>query len=634
VNGATNINGNLFMGRGAYGPILANGYTAIGLTGGNSTGYMYGAYEALGDGMHLSYNFVSSNLGIPSYTTPDLRGHIPNTGGGTSQISLQYSQIQFKTGATAPSTLMTLTTTGLGINCNSPNSSYKLDVNGSGQFTGTLGVLKLSGAADSSSQFIDFQKTNYLGRIGWSGNGSFGPEFSSMFSIYTENVGTSISFIPGSGKLGINCNSPRFGLDVNGTANFNGAVTISNIPQTNILLSNSPLNATLVTSAQQQRLLTTQGASTGIYMTATTSNCLLFAYGQIAPIPFILQPVSGNVGIHNTNPAYPLDVNGAINIRGGGGSMLNIQSTADNNAQWMRFQKTNNLGNVGWGGDQLGGPSYSNIFIVEATSANASILLNSPRGVGINTQGTQPVYTLDVNGTIRAQGTASFSYPAGGAAYAPSGSFFPGATTLNAGLLVSGDILCAGSRGVYVSSDERIKQDINPLLFDSTCQLLQKITPVSYTYKDITKSGASHIGFIAQAVEEICPGAVSHSTEYIPNINTFVSTITTNNTITSYLQISSTLLSSTVQFYTPDKKNIKGTIVSISSNSFDTSMESSIDNYSTLLCQGTYVNDFRVLDKDYIYTLNVTATKKLMELVEQQGSTICGIQQELSTLRG
>jgi len=196
------------------------------------------------------------------------------------------------------------------------------------------------------------------------------------------------------------------------------------------------------------------------------------------------------------------------------------------------------------------------------------------------------------------------------------------------------DIWCGGSGRVIVSSDERIKQDIRSLELDSTIQLLHKITPVSYTYKDLTKSNITQIGFVAQAVEEICSNATSHATEYIPNINTIVSTSVTDRTITSYLEISSALLSSSVKFYTPDNTNIKGVIVSISSNSFDTRVESQIENYSSLLCLGTSVNDFRVLDKDYIYTLNVAATKHLMNQVEQQGSTIAGIQQELRTLRG
>jgi hypothetical protein len=124
VNGATNINGNLLIGNNAYVPILPNNYRAVGIGGGNSVGYMYGAFQSLSDGIHLSYNYVSSNLGAGTTANPDLRGYIPNVAGGTSQLDLQYSQIQFKTGPanTAPSTLMTLTTGGLGINCNSPQS--------------------------------------------------------------------------------------------------------------------------------------------------------------------------------------------------------------------------------------------------------------------------------------------------------------------------------------------------------------------------------------------------------------------------------------------------------------------------------------------------------------------------------
>jgi hypothetical protein len=141
MNGSANIYGNLFLGRGVNAPILANGYNTIGLSGGNSFGYMYGAYGSLGDGIHLSYNYINCNLGvgIPSYATPDLRGYIPNVGGGTSQLDLQYGQIQFKTGAinTAPSTLMTLTTTGLGIGTVTPTVQLDLSTDGARKLTTT-----------------------------------------------------------------------------------------------------------------------------------------------------------------------------------------------------------------------------------------------------------------------------------------------------------------------------------------------------------------------------------------------------------------------------------------------------------------------------------------------------------------
>jgi hypothetical protein len=40
------------------------------------------------------------------------------------------------------------------------------------------------------------------------------------------------------------------------------------------------------------------------------------------------------------------------------------------------------------------------------------------------------------------------------------------------------------------------------------------------------------------------------------------------------------------------------------------------------------------MDISQLNAMHFGATKKLMELVEQQGSTLHGIQKELSTLRG
>ena len=45
-------------------------------------------------------------------------------------------------------------------------------------------------------------------------------------------------------------------------------------------------------------------------------------------------------------------------------------------------------------------------------------------------------------------------------------------------------------------------------------------------------------------------------------------------------------------------------------------------------------SDFHSLNVDQLYKVHFGATKKLIDLVEQQGSTIQGIQRELSTLRG
>ena len=66
-----------------------NVYHNFSLSGGNSTGFLYGSYPAFGDGIHLGYNFYADNNGS---------NHVINTGGGTSRISAGYGTISLLTG--------------------------------------------------------------------------------------------------------------------------------------------------------------------------------------------------------------------------------------------------------------------------------------------------------------------------------------------------------------------------------------------------------------------------------------------------------------------------------------------------------------------------------------------------------
>jgi len=56
-------------------------YHNLSLSGGNAIGYLYGSYPALGDGIHLGYNYYWDSSGA---------GHIINTGGGTSRLTVGY----------------------------------------------------------------------------------------------------------------------------------------------------------------------------------------------------------------------------------------------------------------------------------------------------------------------------------------------------------------------------------------------------------------------------------------------------------------------------------------------------------------------------------------------------------------
>ena len=87
------------------------------LSGGNSTGYLYASYPALGDGVHFGYNFFYDASGA---------GHIINTGGGTSRISADYGEIILAVGAAnaSPNTVrVDATTSGVSVYGTFNNSS-------------------------------------------------------------------------------------------------------------------------------------------------------------------------------------------------------------------------------------------------------------------------------------------------------------------------------------------------------------------------------------------------------------------------------------------------------------------------------------------------------------------------------
>ena len=92
-------------------------YHHIQMSGGNSLGYIYASFPALGDGLHFGYNFFYDANG---------GGHVQNTGGATSRISTEYGEIVLAVGGVnAPpnTTRVDVTTTGVTVTGTFNNSS-------------------------------------------------------------------------------------------------------------------------------------------------------------------------------------------------------------------------------------------------------------------------------------------------------------------------------------------------------------------------------------------------------------------------------------------------------------------------------------------------------------------------------
>jgi hypothetical protein len=111
ATGGVLLEGNVNVGAGG------GDYHQLATGGGNSTGYLYGSYDAFGDGIHLGYNYYADASG---------NDHIINTGGGTSRITAGYGFVTLNVGGvnTSPTTLrLNATTSGVTVYGTFNNSS-------------------------------------------------------------------------------------------------------------------------------------------------------------------------------------------------------------------------------------------------------------------------------------------------------------------------------------------------------------------------------------------------------------------------------------------------------------------------------------------------------------------------------
>src|SRR5262245_6373945 len=97
-------------------------YRHFRIGGGNCSGFLYGSYPALGDGIHMGYNYYADPAGV---------GRIVATDGQTSRVSMGYGYVALATGDidTPPANRVFVATNGnVGIGTDAPTN--KLSVNG------------------------------------------------------------------------------------------------------------------------------------------------------------------------------------------------------------------------------------------------------------------------------------------------------------------------------------------------------------------------------------------------------------------------------------------------------------------------------------------------------------------------
>ena len=173
-----------------------------------------------------------------------------------------------------------------------------------------------------------------------------------------------------------------------------------------------------------------------------------------------------------------------------------------------------------------------------------------------------------------------------------------------------------------ISSDNRIKEDIQDINDDNALQSILSIEPKTYKYVDKLERGDKKVyGFMAQQIREVIPEAISIQTSYIPNIYSVADY--SNNVITLSSQPTKVIIKvdDKIKCYDKDNKELLVEVVEVID---DLTFRIKDIEYSDtkIFVYGTFVDDFHTLNKDYIFTLNVCATQELHRRIEAQSLLI------------
>ena len=151
------------------------------------------------------------------------------------------------------------------------------------------------------------------------------------------------------------------------------------------------------------------------------------------------------------------------------------------------------------------------------------------------------------------------------------------------------------------------------------------IQPKIYNYIDkISRNSSLVYGFIAQQVREVIPEAVELNNDFIPNIFKLVDINNLNELIITNNENYNLKINDELFLITEDYNKIICKIIEI--NECFIKIDVNL-NYSQIFIYGIKVYDFHVLDKSYIYTLNVCAIQDINKNLDNLNSNIEIIQE-------
>jgi len=331
---------------------------------------------------------------------------------------------------------------------------------------------------------------------------------------------------------------------------------------------------------------------------------------------------TGNVGINNTSPAYTLDVAGSLRAQVVGAQAHVFGSNYGTNHS---IRAVSSIGSVEIGVSAGNGSFVSttansgDAFLRSATGKGLVLTGNegtgayvyvTNAGVGINT--VTPSFPLDVSGNVSS--TVSGTFVNGFSASVGSISNYNGTFSARFSHRIQ-------ASEIFLTSDNRIKTNIEDVTDSSALILLRQLQPKTYNYIDKLQRGPNTVyGFIAQEVKEVLPPAITLATNTIPSVYG-VATLSVDNNATQILTMIDDRqnpfafdVGAKLKLYKENNESIYVTVKTIIDNkSF--SINETLELESTkVFVYGHEVDDFHTVNKDYIWTV---ATAALQEVDRQ-----------------
>jgi len=193
------------------------------------------------------------------------------------------------------------------------------------------------------------------------------------------------------------------------------------------------------------------------------------------------------------------------------------------------------------------------------------------------------------------------------------------------------------------TSDQRIKKNISDIDDSSALDTLRNIQPKRYGYLDTVRRGSNTVfGFLAQQVESVLPDAVSSCKEFIPNIYdrcdctpdvtgaTLVTLETKDLSLIPQTDPSGNSLPIRIKFYDKADNDVIGTVQTVLS-SRDFVVQESLPE-TQYFAYGQEVNDFKILNKDAIFTTATAALQEVDRQLQAEKSKTAELQSQMSNV--